>query len=75
MLQVVQVLMQKFVLPLGVPKVEDQCSEIVDRVLQLLLHILDGVHLADNMSGLSSLSVQWAPVFELRNSRYCHRNG
>ncbi|PSS35668.1 Small subunit processome component like [Actinidia chinensis var. chinensis] len=68
MLQVVQVLIQKFVLPLGVPKAEDQCSEIVDRVLQLLLHILDGFHLADNMSGLSSLSVQWAPVFELRNS-------
>ena len=75
MLQVVQVLIQKFVLPLGVPKAEDQCSEIVDRVLQLLLHILDGFHLADNMSGLSSLSVQWAPVFELRNSRYCLRNG
>ncbi|KAL6970992.1 hypothetical protein U1Q18_030674 [Sarracenia purpurea var. burkii] len=67
-LQVVGVLLQKIILPLRVPKAENQHSEVVDKVLQLMLCILDGLHLADNVSVLANVSVQWAPVFELRNS-------
>lgn len=74
--------MQKFILPSRITKAEDYSSEVVDNLLQLMLCILDGLHLADNMSVLSSVSVQWAPVFyrskkkrapvfQLRNSRYC----
>ncbi|XP_028088073.1 small subunit processome component 20 homolog isoform X4 [Camellia sinensis] len=68
MLQVVGVLMQKFILPARILKTEDQSTEVVDKVLQLMLCILDGLHLADNVPVLSSVSVQWAPVFDLRNS-------
>lgn len=68
MLQVVGVLMQKFILPVRILKTEDQSTEVVDKVLQLMLCILDGLHLADNVQVLSSVSVQWAPVFDLRNS-------
>ncbi|KAL7177187.1 hypothetical protein ACSBR2_030511 [Camellia fascicularis] len=68
MLQVVGVLMQKFILPARILKTEDQSTEVVDKVLQLMLCMLDGLHLADNVPVLSSVSVQWAPVFDLRNS-------
>lgn len=68
MLQIVGVLMQKFILPARILKTEDQSTEVVDKVLQLMLCILDGLHLADNVPVLSSVSVQWAPVFDLRNS-------
>ncbi|KAL6992171.1 hypothetical protein U1Q18_010278 [Sarracenia purpurea var. burkii] len=68
LLQVVGVLLQKIILPLRVPKAETQHSEVVDKFLQLMLCILDGLHLADNVSVLANVSVQWAPVFELRNS-------
>lgn len=63
--------MQKFILPSRITKAEDYSSEVVDNLLQLMLCILDGLHLSDNMSVLSSVSVQWAPVFQLGNSRYC----
>lgn len=70
MLQVVGVLMLKFILPARILKTEDQSTEVVDKVPQLMLCILDGLHLADNVPVLSSVSVQWAPVFDLGNSRY-----
>ncbi|XP_052189171.1 uncharacterized protein LOC127799294 isoform X2 [Diospyros lotus] len=68
MLQVIQVLMQKFILPARVLEAVVQSSEIIDKILQLMLCILDGLHLVNNESVLSSISVQWTPVFELRNS-------
>ncbi|KAG5521597.1 hypothetical protein RHGRI_033977 [Rhododendron griersonianum] len=58
-------LMQKFILPLRMQKAEDQSSEVVDKLLQLMLCILDGLHLADNVSVISIISVQWAPIFNL----------
>lgn len=64
MLQVAGMLMQKFILPLRMQKAEDQSSEVVDKLLQLMLCILDGLHLADNVSVISIISVQWAPIFK-----------
>ncbi|KAE9453174.1 hypothetical protein C3L33_14914, partial [Rhododendron williamsianum] len=49
--------MQKFILPSRITKAEDYSSEVVDNLLQLMLCILDGLHLSDNMSVLSSVSV------------------
>lgn len=70
MLEVVDLIMQKFVV-----NTEDHSSEVVDKLLQLMLCIVDGLCLADNGSVMSHVSVQWTPVFELRNSRYCFSNG
>ncbi|KAI8538103.1 hypothetical protein RHMOL_Rhmol09G0076200 [Rhododendron molle] len=68
MLEVVDVIMQKFVLTSGIVNSEDHFSEVVDKLLQLMLCIVDGLCLADNGSVMSHVSVQWTPVFELRNS-------
>ncbi|KAI8539167.1 hypothetical protein RHMOL_Rhmol09G0160300 [Rhododendron molle] len=68
MLQVAGMLMQKFILPLSMQKAEDQSFEVVDKLLQLMLCILDGLHLADNVSVISIVSVQWAPVFKSSKS-------
>ncbi|CAK9136502.1 unnamed protein product [Ilex paraguariensis] len=68
-LQLVGLLVQTFIMPSRVVTAEDQSSEIIEKVLQLMLCILDGLQSANNMSAFSNLSVQWAPVFELRNSR------
>lgn len=75
MLEVVDLIMQKFVLTSGIENTEDHSSEVVDKLLQLMLCIVDGLCLADNGSVMSHVSVQWTPVFELRNSRYCFSNG
>ncbi|XP_058184586.1 uncharacterized protein LOC131302033 [Rhododendron vialii] len=59
MLQVAGMLMQK---------AEDKSFEVVDKLLQLMLCILDGLHLADNVAVISIVSVQWALVFKLSKS-------
>ncbi|KAL4289520.1 hypothetical protein GQ457_14G012480 [Hibiscus cannabinus] len=66
MLEVVESLVLKVVLPFR--KGNDRLSEVVDKVLQLMLHILDGLHGSNNLSTISGCLSQWAPVFELRNS-------
>ncbi|XP_058180952.1 uncharacterized protein LOC131299427 isoform X1 [Rhododendron vialii] len=68
MLEVVDLIMQKFVLPSGIVYTEDQSSEVVDKLLQLMLCIVDGLRLADNGSVMSHVSLQWTPVFKLKNS-------
>ena len=61
---------QKFVVPSSTVVAEDN-SEIVVKVLQLMLCILDGLKSFNDESAITHCSIQWAPVFSLRNSRYC----
>ncbi|KAA8534172.1 hypothetical protein F0562_031635 [Nyssa sinensis] len=68
LLQLVGLLVQTFIIPARIVKAEGQPSEVVDKALQLILCVLDGLHFADKISDLSGISLQWAPVFELRNS-------
>lgn len=70
-LQLIQLLVQTYILPYPTVKAIDQTSNIVDKVMQSMLCILDGLYRANNISTLSSVSMQWAPVFDLRNKRYC----
>lgn len=51
-------------------KAEEQESEIIGKVMQLMLCILDGLSSTCNMVAISRVSQEWAPVFKLRNSRY-----
>ncbi|RVW99796.1 hypothetical protein CK203_029213 [Vitis vinifera] len=67
MLELVRLLVRTFIIPSNIVVAEDHLSEIVDKVLQLMLCILDGLHISNDMSTISSLSSQWAPAFELRN--------
>ncbi|XP_022722560.1 small subunit processome component 20 homolog isoform X3 [Durio zibethinus] len=66
MLEVVESLVLKVVMPSS--KGNGSLSEVVDKVLQLMLHILDGLHGSNNLSAISGCLLLWAPVFELRNS-------
>ncbi|KAG5588462.1 hypothetical protein H5410_048896 [Solanum commersonii] len=66
-LQLIQLLVQTYILPYPTVKAIDQTSNIVDKVMQSMLCILDGLYRANNISTLSSVSMQWAPVFDLRN--------
>ncbi|KAL3360047.1 hypothetical protein AABB24_016514 [Solanum stoloniferum] len=66
-LQLIQLLVQTYILPYPTVKAIDQTPNIVDKVMQSMLCILDGLYRANNISALSSVSMQWAPVFDLRN--------
>ncbi|KAK9281533.1 hypothetical protein L1049_004436 [Liquidambar formosana] len=68
MLELVGLLVRKFFLPSGIMKKEDHSSEVVDNVLQLMLCILDGLLCSNDMSAISEISLQWGPVFDLRNA-------
>lgn len=58
-------------MPSGVTMAKEHSSDVVDKVLQLMLSILSGLHSYNDMSTISSCSLQWAPVFDLKNSRCC----
>ncbi|MCD9558563.1 U3 snoRNP protein [Datura stramonium] len=66
-LQLIQLLVQSYILPYPTVEAIDQTSNIVDKVMQSMLCILDGLYRTNNISTLSSVSMQWAPVFDLRN--------
>lgn len=67
---VLALLLETLILPLGITTTEDHLSEIFDKVLELMLCTLDVLHKNDDMSTISKCSLQWAPVFELESSRY-----
>lgn len=68
MLKVVGSLVRKIVRPSN--KGNGSLPEVVDKVLSLMLHILDGLYGSNNLSSISGCLLQWTPVFELGNSRY-----
>ncbi|KAL2508708.1 ARM repeat superfamily protein [Forsythia ovata] len=67
MLQLVGLLVQTFVMPHLAVEAVDQSSEIIDKILELMLCILDGLCNPKNKLDLMGLSSQWGPVFDLRN--------
>ncbi|CAA2935324.1 small subunit processome component 20 homolog [Olea europaea subsp. europaea] len=67
MLQLVGLLLQTSVLPHLAVEVVDQSSEIIDKILKLMLCILDGLCNPNTKMDLMDLSSQWGPVFDLRN--------
>ncbi|KAL0396969.1 UNVERIFIED_CONTAM: hypothetical protein Scaly_0145300 [Sesamum calycinum] len=50
-------------------KVVDPDSEIIDKILQLMLCIVDGLSNYKKMQALLQVSSQWVPVFDLRSQR------
>ncbi|KAI5337169.1 hypothetical protein L3X38_016438 [Prunus dulcis] len=68
MLEIVGLLVRTFIMPSGITMAEEHSSDVVDKVLQLMLCILSGLHSYNDMSTISSCSLQWAPVFDLKNS-------
>lgn len=67
-LELVDVLKRVFITPSKNVKDVDHLFEVVDKVLQLMLCILNGLHGANDMDTITDCSSQWAPAFELKNS-------
>ncbi|PIA45006.1 hypothetical protein AQUCO_01700514v1 [Aquilegia coerulea] len=71
MLGLVKSLIDKYIKPCH-ETVEDHFHEVVDKVLQLMLCLLDGLLSFNDLSTITSISSEWAPVFELRNGGLLH---
>lgn len=70
MLEIVGLLVRTYIMPSGITMADEHISEVVDKILQLMLCILSGLHSYNDMSTISGCSLQWAPVFDLQKSRY-----
>ncbi|XP_011045607.1 PREDICTED: U3 small nucleolar RNA-associated protein 20-like [Populus euphratica] len=68
MLECVKNLFERFIIPYVALKGENHFSEVIDKVLQLLLCTLDGLKSCNDMATISHCLLQWAPAFKLRNS-------
>lgn len=69
-LELVELLIGEFILPDFSGGAEGLVSEAVDKILQLMLCVLDGIFSTDNMTVIPRIASQWAPVFQLRSLRY-----
>lgn len=70
-LELAKLLIETFIMPSGMLlKAEDQSSDIIDKILQLMLCILDGLHSGNHAAVLTELSMQWVPIFEMRNTSF-----
>nr|GLL39955.1 small subunit processome component 20 homolog [Ipomoea trifida] len=67
MLEVISLLVQTYIVPSSTLEALNPASELVDKILSLMLCVVDGLHKTNNLSALSCTSLQWAPVFDLRN--------
>lgn len=49
---------------------KDESSELIDKILKLMLCILDALHACNDVTSLNELSTQWASVFEMRDTSF-----
>ncbi|KAI6693975.1 hypothetical protein NL676_021685, partial [Syzygium grande] len=67
LLELVTMLVQKLFVFHGSTVAEDGLVEVLDKVLKLMLSIVDGLHHANDSSALQHCCMQWTPLFELHN--------
>ncbi|KAJ8444738.1 hypothetical protein Cgig2_030412 [Carnegiea gigantea] len=67
-LKLVELLIEAFVIPFVVGEKEGLESEGSDKILQLMLGIIDGLHSTGDVAVIPSIASQWAPAFQLRCS-------
>ncbi|XP_076896866.1 uncharacterized protein LOC143550000 [Bidens hawaiensis] len=68
--ELVKLLIEAFIKPSSKQSTGEQSSEVIDKILQLMLCILDGLHSCTNVGALAVVSMQWVPVFEMRNESF-----
>ncbi|KAI7751942.1 hypothetical protein M8C21_008264, partial [Ambrosia artemisiifolia] len=68
-LELVKLLIETFIMPSSMQKAGEQ-YKVIDKILQLMLCTLDGLHSGTHVGALGILSMQWAPVFEMRNKSF-----
>ncbi|XP_022025733.1 small subunit processome component 20 homolog isoform X2 [Helianthus annuus] len=69
-LELVKNLIETFLMPSIMQKAVEQSYNVIDNILQLMLCVLDGLHSGSHAGALASLSMQWAPIFEMRNKSF-----
>lgn len=62
---------QTFITPYLTTKTFEAHSEVIEKVLQLILCTVDGLFSSKNMPVLLRVISEWEPVFEIRSRRYC----
>lgn len=70
MLELVLLLVRMYITPSGMIKSQDEISLVIDKILELMLGILKGLHGYNDKSIISECALQWAPIFKLRSLRY-----
>ena len=69
-LKLVELLIEAFLIPFVVGEKEGLESEASDKILQLMLGIIDGLYSTGDVAVIPSIASQWAPAFQLRCFRY-----
>lgn len=67
-LEGVKTLIERYI-PLSSSSETEEQSVIVDRTLKLMLNLLDVRCISSNKSVMSTILVQWAPIFMMKTSR------
>ncbi|GAB2295684.1 hypothetical protein Dimus_029838 [Dionaea muscipula] len=70
MLELVELLVQTFIMHSSIGEVEDQSTEVVDCILQLMQCVLDGLNSFNDLIAISNVALVCAPAFELRNTSF-----
>ncbi|KAL9232759.1 hypothetical protein vseg_007829 [Gypsophila vaccaria] len=70
LLDLVGLLVQAFMVKTSVDNAEGQGSEVADKILELMLCILDGLYSSHMLDVLPRISAQWAPAFQFRTSMF-----
>ncbi|KAL6493967.1 hypothetical protein OROGR_031876 [Orobanche gracilis] len=66
MVELVGLLVQTYFAPHVTVKVVDTHTEVIDKVLQLMVCVIGGLASSMNMTALLRVSSQWEPVFDLK---------
>ncbi|XP_074320646.1 uncharacterized protein LOC141657349 isoform X2 [Silene latifolia] len=66
LLDLVALLVQTFMVKTTVGKTEGKESEVADKILKLMLCILDGLYSSHILDTFPRVALQWAPAFQLR---------
>ncbi|XP_054807809.1 U3 small nucleolar RNA-associated protein 20 isoform X1 [Prosopis cineraria] len=72
MLELVLLLVRMYITTSGMIKSQDDISLVIDRILKLMLGILNGLRGYIDKSLISECALQWAPVFKLQSSSLLH---
>ncbi|GJZ51936.1 small subunit processome component 20 homolog isoform X1, partial [Tanacetum coccineum] len=69
-LELVKLLIEKFIMPSSMLMEEDRSYTVIDNILRMMLCTLDGLHSRNLVMTHPELSIQWAPVFEMRDGSF-----
>lgn len=70
LVKLISQLVETFFVPCLTMKNVDPHSQVVEKVLQLMLCVIGGLSSSKNMPALRQVSLQWESVFDITSERY-----